>query len=285
MHPILFRFGPLTLYTYGVMLVVAFLVSTWLAIRAARRLPPALVAITDEQLLDFSSLTLLGGIAGARLFYILLQWELFVSAPQELLAIWHGGLVWYGGLAGGLLAGWLYIHFASRNVSGGINKIARPPLAFARGPQRGIPKPRAEGGAGYFMRVMDQCIPFGVLGHAIGRLGCFLNGCCYGKPTESWCGVVFPGQPTAVLPTQLFEAFGLLTLFLILRKLQRPSLLRHPGRLFGVYLVSYAVLRFGLEFLRGDQTIWWAGLTLQQLISVGILVAGIGLVLKRHVGR
>jgi len=247
MHPILFSIGPLTLYTYGVMLAIAFTVSTWLAARAARRMPPERVAISAGQLWDFSSVALFGGIAGGRLFYVLLHWEWFLDSPQDIIAIWRGGLVWYGGFLGGVLAGWGYVR-AKRLV---------------------------------FLRVLDQLIPFVALGHAIGRVGCFFNGCCYGRVTQAWCGVVFPGQSLPVLPTQLMEAGGLLVLFFGLRKMtQRPWVLSRPGRLLGLYLVSYAGLRFAIEFLRGDQSVLWAGLTLQQLISLGVFLAGLCLLKK-----
>lgn len=244
MHPILFTVGPLTLHSYGVMLVIALWAATSLGCRAARTLPPELVAITPEQLVDLACLSLLGGILGGRLLYVVLNWDDFARTPQEILALWHGGLVWYGGFIGGVLGGWLYVR--ARRL--------------------------------HFLRVVDQFVPFVVLGHAIGRLGCFLNGCCYGKPTGAWCGVKFAGQTECVLPTQLFEAAGLFLLYLVLRRLQRPEHLRHPGRLFGFYLVSYAVLRFLIEFFRGDQPIWWQGLTLQQLISIGLLFTGLILI-------
>ena len=246
MHPILLRVGPFTLYSYGAMLVVAFLTSTWLAGRAARQLPSKLRAINAEQLVDFFCVALLGGILGGRLLYVALHWAYFAQAPLELLAIWHGGLVWYGGFVGGFLGGWLYAR--------------RHRLVF--------------------LRVLDQGIPFLVLGHAMGRVGCFLNGCCYGKPTDAWCGVIFPGQTVALLPTQLFETVGLLILYVVLRRLQQPSLLRSPGRVFGVYLVSYGVLRFVLEWFRGDQVSSWMGLTLQQLISVVVSIVGLMLLLR-----
>ena len=246
MHPILLRLGPFTLYSYGVMLVIALATTTWLASRAAGRLPPSLIAITPEQVVDFSCLSLLGGIVGARLLYVVLQWSSFVESPQEIPALWHGGLVWYGGFAGGLLAGWLYVR---------VKRLV-------------------------FLRVLDQFIPFLAAGHAIGRLGCFLNGCCYGKLTTAWWGVRFPGQDHAVIPTQLLESAGLCALYLILRRLQQPSPLNTPGRVFGAYLLGYAVLRFLVEFLRGDQAVWWAGFTLQQLVSVGLFVAGGALLLR-----
>ena len=249
MHPILFTLGPLTIYAYGVMMVAAFLAATWLAGHAAEALPPEVRAITAEQILDFSSVSLLAGLAGGRLLYILLQWRFFLEAPFEVFALWHGGLVWYGGFLGGMLGAWLYTR--AHQLS--------------------------------YLRVVDQFIPFLALGHAIGRVGCFLNGCCYGKPTGTWYGVVFPGQMKAVLPTQLFEATGLFFLYIALRALQMPSVLKHPGRLLGVYLMSYAALRFALEYSRGDQAMWWMGLTLAQLISVaGFLV---GIVLFVRAGR
>ena len=240
MYPILLKLGPFTLYSYGVLLVIAFLAATFLSIRAARQLPPALVTIQPDQLIDFACVSLLGGILGARLFYVLLHWDAFALAPQEILAIWHGGLVWYGGFLGGVVAGWGYVI---------ANRLA-------------------------FLGVMDQCSPFLTLGHAIGRIGCFFNGCCYGRPTHAWYGVVFPGHATAVLPTQLFESAGLFLLYAFLRMLQRPAMLRRPGVIFGIYLMSYATLRFLIEGCRGDQVAVWNGLTLQQLISLAVLVMG-----------
>ena len=241
MYPIVAKLGPITVYSYGVMMVIAFLTTTYLTQRAALALPAAGRPMSQEQIMDFSCVALLGGLLGGRAFYVALNWQAFAQAPAVIVAIWHGGLVWYRGFVGGITAGWFYTR-AKR-------------LAF--------------------LRVVDLFIPFLALGHAIGRLGCFLNGCCYGKPTEAWCGVVVPGQAEPVLPTQLFEAAGLCILFLGLKSLQRPSVLSRPGRVLGAYLVSYGILRFLLEPLRGDQPIWWAGFTLQQLISIGMIIIGL----------
>ncbi len=241
MYPILLKLGPLTLYSYGLSLVVGLLLAAWLAARAARRLPPELVAISPDQIADFSCLGLLGGIVGGRLLYVLLEWRFFLESPLEIFAIWHGGLVWYGGFFGGVLTAWVYTR---------VKKLD-------------------------FLRVMDHMTPFLALGHAVGRIGCFFNGCCYGRPTTAWCGVVFPGHPGPVLPTQLFEAAALFILYLLLRQLQRPPLLNRPGTILGVYLIGYAIMRFFMEFLRGDQLPWWGGLTLQQWISLGMLLGGL----------
>ena len=237
MYPVLCSWGPFTLYTYGLLLVLGFAAATWLARRDAHRLPPARRAIAAGQIPDFAATALLAGIVGGRLLYVVVQWPDFAAAPRLIPAIWRGGLIWYGGLAGGLLASWAYLR--ARRLR--------------------------------FLPVMDQFIPFGVLGHAIGRIGCFLNGCCYGRPTDAWYGVWFPGQPGPVVPTQLLEAAGLVALFFVLRAAR--SAFRAPGQVFGLYLASYGALRFVIELLRGDQA-RWHGLTLPQLVSLALLPVG-----------
>ena len=241
MHPILVRIGPVTLYTYGLMMMVAFAATTWLATRDARTRGLTQLGITPEQVIDGCCYVLLGGLIGGRLLYVALHWDEFAPAPAEVFAIWRGGLVWYGGFLGGIVVAWLYLRSKRLDV----------------------------------MRILDWFMPYVALGHALGRVGCFLNGCCYGRPTDAWCGVLFPGHDTRVLPTQLFEAAGLVFLYIALRRLQRTPLGAHRGGIVGAYLIGYALLRFVIEGLRGDQTVFWAGLTLQQLISLGLLVSGL----------
>lgn len=241
MYPIVLELGPVTLYSYGLCMVVAFLAAIGLSVKASRKLAPETQVLSREQILDFACVSLLGGIVGGRFFFVVLNWDFFIHAPLEVAAIWHGGLVWYGGFLGGVAAGWLYVR--SKQLS--------------------------------MLRAADFFIPAVALGHAIGRFGCFLNGCCYGRPTDAWCGILFPGHHTPVIPTQLLEMAGLIALFGILHKLQRPKMLERPGRLFSLYLIGYALLRFFMEFLRGDQEVWGPGLTLQQLISIVMFAAGI----------
>ena len=244
MHRILFQYGPITIFSYGAMMVVAFVTAIWLASRAAPRLPLPQRALTSAQIVDVLSLAMLGGLFGARLLFVVQNWAVFIREPLEIPAIWHGGLVWYGGFLGGLVGLIAYLRLHAIPV------------------RRGI----------------DQLIPFVALGHGIGRIGCFLNGCCYGKPTSAWFGVTFePGEPSRI-PTQLLESAALLGLFLVLRRLQQRRVAAPAGRLFGVYLLGYAVIRFLIEFLRGDQAVVWAGLTLQQLLSIGVFLAGAALV-------
>jgi phosphatidylglycerol:prolipoprotein diacylglycerol transferase len=248
MAPILVQLGPVTLYSYGVMMAVAFGVATWLAVRAARRLPPESRALSPDMVVDATCAALFGGIVGGRLFYVALHAGEFRRAPLEVFAIWHGGLVWYGGFLGGLLGGWLYV--------------------------RGQRVP--------FLLALDQLTPFVALGHALGRLGCFLNGCCYGASSDAWCAVQFPGLPGPVLPTQLFEAAGLLVIYGALSYRMRRAGPARPGRMFIIYALAYGVLRFMLEFFRGDQTVFLAGMTLQQVISLALIAAGLVLLRRKR---
>ncbi len=241
MPRILLQFGPLTIYSYGVMMVVAFLAATWCLERDAKRLPPLRVAVKPPQAVDMACLAMLGGVLGARALFVAQYWPFYRQNLQEIVAIWHGGLIWYGGFFGGVVVAAIYL------------RILRIP----------------------FFRAADQCIPYLALAHAIGRIGCFLNGCCYGRLTTAWYGVQFPDKPGPVIPTQLIEAAPLFLLFLLLRRLQRTAMMDRPGRLFFLYLAGYGLIRFGVEFLRGDQRHHWLGLSVAQFLSVGLIAVGL----------
>lgn len=251
MHPILFHFGPITLYTYGLALASAFLLATWRVSRALEYWPVRPVPMAQYQAMNLCAFVMIGGVVGARAFFVIQHWEVFWLYPLESIAIWHGGLVWYGGLIGGLSAGEWYL---------GRHRLSR-------------------------LRSLDLLVPFVALGHAVGRIGCFLNGCCHGKETAAWFGVTFPGNSYAVVPTQLIESAFLFVLFVFLRWLQRPSVLRHPGRLLGVYILMYAVFRFVLEFWRGDQQFYIGSWTLQQVISVFLALSAMGALVLEYTKR
>ena len=136
------------------------------------------------------------------------------------------------------------------------------------------------------------------LGHAFGRIGCFFYGCCYGRDSDAWCAVTFPmGSPSwyehgrkmvSVLPTQLFEAAALLALFGLLMYVwhrQAAPSTKHqaPGTITGAYLCGYAVIRFGIEILRGDPRAAVGPFSISQAISIGMLIIGAGFIgLARH---
>ncbi len=233
MHPILFKLGPFTCYSYGLMLAVAYLVSSSLAARYARRIG---AKIHQDQLANLFFFTLVGGIVGARVLYIAINWDFYSVNLYQILRLDHGGLVWYGGFLAGFLVALFYLW---------IKKIP-------------------------FLETADLVSPYLALAHSIGRIGCFLNGCCFGKPTHSIFGVYFPNRLIPIHPTQLYSSIGLFVIFLALLQWRKRK--RFTGEIGLAYLFLYSLGRFGVEFLRGDSLPVWSGLTLAQLISIPLAI-------------
>lgn len=226
MYPVLFEIGTFKVYSYGAALAVAFLLAASLARRRA-----ASEGMDGDKMLDLCIVLIISGIVGARLLFVLLNIDAYLARPTDIFKLWEGGLVWYGGLIGAA-AGALVFMKANR----------MPALKSA-----------------------DIMAPYIALGQAIGRIGCFLNGCCYGKHTDLPIGVSFPGVEGKVIPTQLTESAAMFIIFLVLSK-RKPS----GGRTFMLYLLLYSCFRFFNEFLRGDNPVFFAGLTVSQVISVAI---------------
>jgi len=227
--------GRITVYSYGAMLALAFILTALLASKRSR-----VFNIPEESVGNLVFVLLVAGLVGARALYVLLNATYFSRHPVEVLFINRGGLVFYGGFISALAAGFIFA------------RIHKMPILDT-----------------------DLLAPFVALGHAIGRIGCFLNGCCYGKPTSSGLGIVFPYSDTAIYPTQLFSSAGLFIIFIALFFMQGRR--RFKGEIFSLYLISYGALRFLLEFLRGDvePLILWFGTG--QLISIGLVAAGLWL--------
>ena len=241
MFPILVTIGPLELRSYGVMIAGAFLVATWVGLREARR-----KGFDPELIYDLLFVVMIASIAGARLYFVIFsepRW--YVSHPMEILAIWKGGMSLHGGLLGGLLAGLWFTH------------------------RRRLP----------FWRFADTLTPSIMLGQAVGRLSCVLNGCSYGKPTSLPWAITFT-DPNAqaphnisLHPTQFYELGADLALFGLLWLLR--TRLRVDGQLFLIYWMSYSLARLGLESLRGDSLLIADLVPVPQLASaVTLLLAG-----------
>ncbi len=227
MYPVLFKVGPIHIYSYGVMLALAFLVATFLARRRAIS-----VGIDGDAIIDLSIYLIISGILGARLLYVLLNLKYYKDNPLEVVMIWRGGLVWYGGLILAILVGTWFLR------------------------ARALP----------IFKIGDLIIPYVALGQAIGRIGCFLNGCCYGKPTTLALGISFNPAQIPVHPTQLYESAAMFLAYLILR-MREPG----EGKTIFLYLILYSAVRFFNEFLRGDNPQVLIGLTFSQIISIIIL--------------
>jgi phosphatidylglycerol:prolipoprotein diacylglycerol transferase len=213
--------GPLTLHTYGVLLAIAFIVGLWIASRQAKA-----ASLDSARVTDMAVYVLIAGLVGAKLLLVVVEWGYYARNPRELLSILQSGGVFYGGLMAAFPVAWWYA-----------KKHALPPWKTA-----------------------DVLAPAVVLGQAVGRLGCFAAGCCYGKPTEVPWAVTFHdtyaartvGTPldTPLHPTQLYEAAATLAIFAILMWLAPRK--RFDGQITLAYVALYAVARFVIEFYRGD---------------------------------
>ncbi|MDD2619431.1 MAG: prolipoprotein diacylglyceryl transferase [Syntrophomonadaceae bacterium] len=238
MHPILFKLGPITVYSWGFMLAIAVLVG----IIGVRKLFTK-EGYDPEIVLDLAIVMVVSGLLGARLLYIwTYEWDLFLSSP--LLVINPGadgikGLIWYGALLGGFLGFAIYIW------------------------RKQLP----------FWRVADLFAPFAALGYSLVRIGCFMAGCCYGKFCSLPIGVVFPDLGEfARYPTQLFSSLiNLLIFIFLLWYLPRR---KYPGQVFLIYLILYAMYRFIIEFFRAN-LVMFGPFSNSQIYSLIILFAAI----------
>jgi len=243
-HPIAFQLGSLTIYWYGVMIALAFLVGLGTATQRARR-----ENIPGESIADVVLWILVGAIVGARAVYVATYWkEEFASQPlPEIFMIRHGGLVYYGGFVGATIAGVIYIRWK------------KLPL----------------------WRVADVLAPSIALGNVFGRIGCLLFGCCYGRACSLPWAIHFPpDHPTGgapVHPTEIYDALDNFILYLLLAWLFRRK--KFDGQIFATYLLGYAVTRTIMECFRGDYRPdhIHLGLTPGELVSIPIFLAGLAL--------
>jgi len=234
MHPILFKIGPVVIRSYGVFVAVGFFTAFSLLYGEAKR-----KNFYPQKILDLELIILVFGILGARALHVLVNLDFYSKNIPEIFLIWHGGLAFIGGLILAILA---CVVFVVKNA---------------------LP----------FRRTADFVVPYMALGHAIGRIGCFFNGCCFGKPAaQPFLGVLFPGDTVYRYPTQLYASFALLCIFVILKSAGKRS--HVPGAIFGLYLLLYGGVRFLLDFARGDNPVHALGLTVSQIICVFIFVSG-----------
>jgi len=246
--PRLFHIGSFSLPTYGLLVSIGVLLGLWISVRNALK-----QGINPENAWNLGILVVLCGIVGAKILYIVNDWSNYAAHPAEIFSFstLQAGGVFSGGLIGAFLAAAYYIR-----------KHHMPALATC-----------------------DAFAPGLALGHAIGRVGCFAAGCCWGKPTHHFWGVTFTnplasqlvGTPLgeALEPTQLFESAVELANFFILTWLLKRK--KFDGQVIGAYLFLYGVARYFLEFLRGDPgrgEVFGGVMTGTQLISICLVIAG-----------
>jgi len=243
MHRILFTLqlpfiGPLDIYTYGVVMVIGFVIALTWALKYSKPKD-----IKPEEVMDFSIYLLISGIIGARLIHVIINYhEYSLSDPLTIINLRKGGLAWYGALIGAILGGFLYSK---------VSKIS-------------------------FWKLADMVSAPSMVGLAIGRIGCFLNGCCYGKVTDLPWGVEFPeAYPpgTQRHPTQIYESLLDLAVFYILHKVIEKRKKFH-GETFCYFIGLYSLVRFIVEFFREtfSSISPVMGMTVAQLTSIGLIV-------------
>jgi phosphatidylglycerol---prolipoprotein diacylglyceryl transferase len=237
-YPELLRIGPITVYTYGVLLAASYLLGLRLAmVRAKAR------GLDANRVLDLGIYIIIAALVGAKLLLLIVDFDQFRRSPAELLTLARSGGVFYGGLILAVAVAFWYIW-----------KHRMP-----------------------FWTTCDVFAPGIALGHVTGRLGCLAAGCCYGRQTDVPWAITFTnplaasnvGTPLGLPlhPTQLYEAGAALLILIFLLTTERKG--RYfPGRTFWSYMFLYAVSRFVIEFYRGDPRGMVMGMSTSQFISL-----------------
>ncbi|MFH2001405.1 MAG: prolipoprotein diacylglyceryl transferase [Planctomycetota bacterium] len=254
MHPILYDLGFYKLHTYGVMLALGFLAALFFCRHESRR-----INVNPNLMSDLLVWALGGGILGARILYMAIHPEEYTGL-LSFFAIWKGGLVYYGGLLGGCIGGYI---FARRNK---------------------IP----------YIDLCDLATPALMLGQAIGRWGCLMAGCCYGREVDACfpLGIAFPAKPDSLIPldlqnpdpnqithwlhpSQLYMSFNGILLWFVLWMVLRHR--KYRGQVTGLCFVLYAISRSIIENFRGDvgERVFFGPLSTSQWVSVPILLVGV----------
>lgn len=249
LDPIVFSFGPLVVRWYGIAYVMGFICAALLIVAIAKRWR---IRIDTDSLLTIMFCVIIGVILGGRLGYVIFYGEglpFYLSNPLEIFAFNHGGMSFHGGLVGALLSGIVAAKFTH------------------------IP---------YFTLADMGCIaaPIGLF---FGRLANFVNGELWGAPTDAAWGVVFGGAAGMMPrhPSQLYEALleGVV-IFIVMFLLSRKQPPRPQGTFLGIFLILYGCFRFAVEFVREPDVqlgyLWGGWLTMGQLLSVPLILVGIG---------
>ena len=251
MHPILFQLGAITVYTYGVLVASGVILALLYARHRA-----VVVGLPPREIWDLGIYMIFAALIASKIWLVLSSWNYYVANPSQIFSIatFESAGTFYGGLAGSIVMIFVYA------------RLRKLPL----------------------LPVFDVSAAALPLAHALGRLGCFAAGCCFGKPTTLPWGVIFTNEQAARLagtplgvslhPTQLYEAAAEFLNFLLLVLLGARQ--KFSGQILGAYFMLYGTERAIIEFFRGDpgRTLMFHGtLSLMQIVSVGLIFTGAGL--------
>lgn len=241
----LFSIGPLTVHSYGLMIALGILVCVFMGMYRARK-----YGYKDEAVLDIAIFGILSGFVGAKLLYVLVEFDSFLKNPMDVLGF--EGFVVYGGIIVGALVGILYCRIKKLPCWEYFDLLA-PSIAVAQG---------------------------------FGRIGCFLAGCCYGRPTDTFWGVTFPEGSFApagvpLIPTQLISSAGDFIITGILLVYSKHN--KKAGNVGILYMLLYGIGRFLVECLRSDDRGTVGLLSTSQFISIGIILLAIILFFRHQI--
>ncbi|MCA6072230.1 MAG: prolipoprotein diacylglyceryl transferase [Endomicrobium sp.] len=244
MHPILFSFGGITIFSYGVIVALGFVATILYLSHSLNKSKERM--FSQDELYSLVVRIIVFGIIGSRFLFVLINLREFMSAPLDIFKIWQGGLVYYGGLLMALVFITMYAKEKKIQV----------------------------------FELVDFFVPALALGHAIGRIGCFFSGCCYGRESNLPWSVVFEDKHSSAVigvhlhPTQIYEALGNFVLFVFLHFYSKKE--HKTGAVLALYFMCYAVLRFIVEFFRGDnREIRYFGLSMSQAVSIFLFIIGV----------
>ncbi len=248
MHPVLFQIGSFQVTSFFALATLAFILASFLAARRARK-----AGLLPGQIWTLGAAALFSMVAGSRLGYVAIHTAYYRKHLGEILRIDSGGLA----LAGGL----------------GLICVVIPLLL------RWYKQP--------ILSTIDRMIPPLVLAQAVIRIGCFLEGCCYGRLTNLPWGIVYPIETVRRHPTQLYEAFFLSALYVLLLRFERPPLDRRrlPGTNLLWYCLVYGLFRFAIGFLRVNGSPSLLGLKLSQWIGLPIGLAALFFLIRLRCTR
>ena len=243
MYPVFFHIGSFKLYTYGLFVALGFITAIWFSQKNARP-----HGISHQTISDIFFVILVSAIIGARLLYVLINFDSFKSNLVDIFKIWNGGLVFFGGFLAAVAA--MAVCLKMKNLN--------------------------------FWKITDIISPGVALGHAMGRIGCFFAGCCYGKECALPFAIKFTNPETLapmgvyLHPTQIYSVFSNLILFFILLWLQKRK--KFNGMVFLSHIMLYSLFRSIIEFFRGDfrGDFFFEFISLSQ--GIGILISMIALV-------
>ncbi len=240
MYPVLFNLGKYPVYSWGLSLALAFVVGTLYAAFTGKK-----KGVHPDHIIDLALIACITSIVGARLLHVLLNLRSYIDYPASILQMRDGGLSYFGGLAAGVLGGWIYV------------KVKKLPVG----------------------KIADIAAPAVAIGYAIVRVGCLLNGCCYGEPSGVPWAIAGGHDELLRHPAQIYSALYSLIIFGLLWMVEARK--KFEGQVIWAYIGFYSVARFIVEFFRAGVRDYFAPLTATQVLCIALAVLAFGYIRVR----